>query len=94
MAVAFRIGDPWSCGDTQGQGSGNVFVNGIPFARLTDLTAGHCYTPSPIDSASTTVFVNNLGAARVGSHHPVHVCGLSSHDGIASAGSPDVFVDS
>lgn len=99
MPAVFRIGDPFDCGDTQAQGSGNVFVNGMPVASLTHLTAGHCFGPVPIDTASATVFVNNLGIARAaggnfpGDHHPVHFCGPAAHDGRALTGSPNVFSD-
>lgn len=93
MPGVVRIGDPWDCGDTQAQGSGNVFINGIPAARLTDKTEGHQYASVAIDSASSTVFVNGLGLARIGDHHPSHCIPTSCHDGSLSAGSPDVFAD-
>lgn len=94
MPAAIRIGDPISCGDTMAQGSGNVFVNGIPFSRRgIDLTAGHCYPPVPIISASPNVFVNSAQADRVGDPIPPHCCGDSCHAGNAAAGSPNVFVN-
>lgn len=94
MPAAIRIGDPISCGDTMAQGSGNVFVNGIPFSRRgIDLTAGHCYPPVPIIAASPNVFVNSANADRVGDPIPPHCCGDSCHSGNAAAGSPDVFVN-
>lgn len=94
MPAAIRIGDPISCGDTMAQGSGNVFVNGIPFSRRgIDLTAGHCFPPVPIIVASPNVFVNNAAADRVGDPIPVHCCGKSCHGGAAAVGSPDVFVN-
>jgi uncharacterized Zn-binding protein involved in type VI secretion len=94
MPAAIRIGDPISCGDTMAQGSGNVFVNGIPFSRRgIDLTAGHCFPPVPIIAASPNVFVNNAQADRVGDPIPVHCCDDDCHGGNAANGSPDVFVN-
>jgi hypothetical protein len=94
MPACFRIGDPWDCGDTQGQGSPDVITNNIPQSRLTDLTMGHCYPPIPITIASPNVFANNLGYGRVGDYHPTHCCGTSCHDGHCAAGSPNVFANS
>ena len=94
MPAAIRIGDPISCGDTMAQGSGNVFVNGIPFSRENiDLTAGHCYPPVPIVRGSPNVFVNSARADRVGDPIPVHCCGDSCHSGNAATGSPNVYVN-
>ena len=89
-----RIGDPTGCGDTQGQGSGDVFANGIPVARLTDNSAGHCFPPVPVNSASSNVFANGLPVARKGDTHPTHCCGPVCHVCASfPAGSPDVFVN-
>jgi len=93
MPAVSRIGDAWNCGDTQCEGSGDVFVNGIPVARLTDFTCGHCFTPVPIVEASGTVFVNGLGIARIGDPHPGHCCGPVCHGGVLSEGSGNVFAD-
>jgi len=93
MPAVCRIGDAWSCGDTQGEGSGDVFVNSIPVARLGDLTAGHCFTPAPVVKASGSVFINGIGVARIGDPHPGHCCGPICHGGVISAGSGDVFAD-
>lgn len=95
MPALCRIGDPISCGDTEAQGSGNVFANGMPVTRVgPDLTAGHCYNPTPIASGSGTVFVNNLPVARVGDPIVVHCCPPRCHGGAVANGSPDVFADS
>ncbi len=88
-----RIGDPWDCGDTQGQGSGNVFANGIPVARITDQTEGHGFPPISVDSASATVFANFKAVSRKGDHHATHCDDIPCHDGSFAAGSPDVIVD-
>lgn len=94
MPAAVRLGDPVSCGDTMAQGSGNVFVNGMPFSRQgIDLTAGHCFPPVPVVSGSPSVFVNNRPADRVGDPISVHCCGNSCHSGSMANGSPDVFVN-
>lgn len=94
MLAAVRLGDPISCGDTMGAGSGNVFVNGIPMTRaLIDKTVGHCYQPVPVITGSTTVFVNNLPAVRVGDPIAVHCCvPPDCHSGVCANGSVDVFV--
>lgn len=94
MPAVIRIGDPITCGDTMGQGSGNVITNGIPTSRLgIDKTAGHCFPPVPIISASPNVYVNNIKVDRVGDPIPVHCCGKSCHSGRAAAGSPNVFAN-
>ena len=91
----FGVTDPFDCGDTQAVGSGDVYVNFKKVARLGDLTAGHVpFPPVPIDTASATVFVNNVGIARAkgalfpGDSHTPHV-----HPGRALVGSVDVFAD-
>lgn len=95
MAAIVRLGDPISCGDIMGQGSGNVFANGSAVSRMNvDLTVGHCFSPVPIISASPNVFVNNARADRVGDPIPTHCCSSSCHSGVASNGSPNVFVNS
>ncbi len=95
MPAISRIGDPVSCGDTLAQGSGNTFCNGIPVTRVgPDLTAGHCFNPTPITSGSTTTFVNDLPVVRVGDPILVHCCGPVCHGGVVANGSPDVSVDS
>lgn len=97
MPAIVRIGDPISCGDTMAQGSGNVYANGIPVSReLTDNTAGHCFTPTPVASGSSSrVLINGIPVDRVGDPIVVHCCpGHGCHGGSVSAGSPNVYVDS
>ena len=97
MPAAARIADPISCGDIIAEGSGNVFVNGIPFTRINvDNTAGHCYNPTPIASGSPNVFVNGIAAARVDDPIVPHTCRPipATHGGTIANGSPDVFVNS
>ena len=72
---ATRIGDadvPHCSGMVRAVGSPNVFVNGIPWSRQTDVNTPHLLTgnPCPTHSApialgSPTVFINGLGAGRV-----------------------------
>lgn len=94
MPAIVRIGDPVSCGDTSGEGSGNVFANGIPVTRKgSDLTVGHCYNPVPFIVGSPTVFANRIAVVRVGDSIPSHKCGKSRHSGKAANGSPDVMVN-
>jgi uncharacterized Zn-binding protein involved in type VI secretion len=97
MSGVARIGDPISCGDVEAGGSGNVFANGMPVTRVgPDMTAGHCWSPTPIASGSATVFVNNLPVAR--KDDPIVVHGgcpnTSPHGGTISGASPNVFADS
>ncbi len=98
MPAAARLGDPISCGDTVAQGSGNVFFNGMPVARIGDQSAGHgCFPPTPLAQGSPTVFANNIAISRVGDQHSAHSCSSTTHSGGAravSAGSPDVFINS
>lgn len=94
MPAIIRLSDPISCGDTMGEGSGNVFSNGMPVVRKgVDLTAGHCFNPVPIVVGSPNVFVNNIPATDVGDKIATHRCGKSTHSGAAANGSPDVFIN-
>ena len=74
---ATRIGDadiPHCSGMVRAVGSGNVFVNRIPWSLLTHINTPHlkpcgaicCGHTAPIVKGSTSVFVNNLPAGRVG----------------------------
>ena len=93
MPAATRIGDAdvaHCSGMTRAQGSGNVFVNGIPWSREGDSNTTHLLPGSPcpahsapIASGSSTVKVNGKGAGRIGD-------GLSGCTSVA-AGSPNVF---
>lgn len=68
--------------------SPDVLVNGIPLHRQTDPWETHCCGPpchaGSLAAGSSTVFANNLQAARIGD--PVD-CGSA-----AATGSPDVFI--
>jgi len=93
MPAATRIGDAdvaHCSGMVRAVGSGNVFVNGIPWSRQGDNNTGHLLPGSPcpghaapIASGSETVFVNTKGAGRIGD-------GISGCTSVA-AGSPNVF---
>ena len=62
-------------------------------ARLTDQCTGHGPFPSRVNtSASTDVFINNLGAHRVSDTWATH-CAGSCHDSTLAEGSPTVFVN-
>jgi len=102
-AVA-ALGDSFSDGDTVDTGSGDVFINNKPCARLSDMTMGHqppghtLYPPAPIISGSGSVFVNNKPIARLGDAHEVHTDpphgdppATHPHDGVISTASGDVF---
>lgn len=91
--AATRIGDAdvSHCGPmVRAVGSPNVFVNGIPWSRQSDVNSMHLKPGSPcpahaapITTGSSTVFVNGLGAGRVGDS----ITGCTS----VAAGSPNVF---
>jgi uncharacterized Zn-binding protein involved in type VI secretion len=94
MPAVTRVGDAdvSHCGAmVRAQGSGNVFVNGIPVSRQGDVNTIHllpgvpCPSHSaPITTGSTTVFVNGKGCGRVGDS----ISGCTS----VAAGSGNVFV--
>jgi len=93
MPAATRVGDAdvaHCSGMVRAVGSGNVFVNGIPWSRQGDVNTGHLLPGSPcpshsapIASGSSTVKVNGKGAGRIGD-------GISGCTSVA-AGSPNVF---
>ena len=95
MPAATRIGDAdvsHCSGMVRAQGSGNVFVNGRAWSRQSDNNTVHLKFPedpicrphaAPITIGSTTVFVNGLGAGRVGDA----ITGCTS----VAAGSGNVF---
>jgi len=93
VPAATRIGDadvPHCSGMVRAVGSPNVFVNSIAWSRQSDVNTPHLLPPAvcpthaaPIATGSTTVFVNSLGAGRIGD-------GISGCTSVA-AGSPDVF---
>ena len=94
MPAATRIGDadiPHCSGMKRAVGSSNVFVNSIAWSRQSDINTVHVKPPAPcvphtapITTGSTTVFVNSLGAGRIGD-------GITSCTSVA-AGSSNVFV--
>jgi uncharacterized Zn-binding protein involved in type VI secretion len=62
--------------------------------RLGDQCTGHgCFPPRPNVAASSDVFVNGIGAHRVGDGWATHCCGPSCHNSTAAAGSSTVFVN-
>jgi uncharacterized Zn-binding protein involved in type VI secretion len=76
MPAATRVGDldVTHCSTpVRAVGSGNVFVNGIPWSCQSHVNTVHLLPGSPcpahsapISSGSSTVKVNGLGAGRVG----------------------------
>jgi uncharacterized Zn-binding protein involved in type VI secretion len=56
-------------------------------------TGHNGFNPRPNDSASDNVFINNLGAHRVGDHWVEHCDTWSCHDSVQAVGSPTVFVN-
>jgi uncharacterized Zn-binding protein involved in type VI secretion len=72
------------------QGSGNVFVNSIPWSRQGDVNTVHLLPGvpcpahnAPITTGSSTVFINGKGAGRIGDA----ISGCTS----VAEGSPNVF---
>lgn len=62
--------------------------------RYRDVCTGHgCWPPRPNAQASPDVFLNGLGAHRVGDAWEVHCCGPACHGSVQAAGSPTVFVN-
>lgn len=100
LAVA-RLGDKFTDTDTIATASGNVFVNNLPAARLTDMTTGHSlpghgvYPPVPITTGSGSVFANNLAIARLTDTHAIHCDtphpGSDCHVAVISTASGNVF---
>ena len=93
MPAVTRIGDADSAhcsGMSRAVGSGNVFANGRPVSRQSDVNTVHLLPPAPcgaqgapITSGSGTVKVNDLGCGRVGD-------GITACTSVA-AGSSNVF---
>lgn len=84
-------GVPHCSGYTIATASGDVFINNLGAARLSDVNTTHLLPGAPcpahsvaISSASTSVFVNGRGVARVGD--PFAGCTR------VAAGSADVFI--
>ena len=63
-----RVGDQLACGDVIATGSGNVFINGLPAARLqSDSTSGHCHVPTLLyrdaSRSDNNIRINGVEAA-------------------------------
>lgn len=62
--------------------------------RLGDICTGHgCFPPRPNIEASSDVFIDGIGAHRVGDAWASHCCGIPCHGGTQATGSPTVFVN-
>jgi len=62
--------------------------------RLGDICTGHgCFPPRANDEASDNVFINGIGAHRLGDHWVTHCCTIVCHDGVAAEGSSTVFIN-
>ena len=66
---------------------------GQAVARLGDTSAGHCFPGRGNISSSGNVFINGIGAHRVGDAWPTHTCGTSSHASTTSHRRSTVFVN-
>lgn len=63
--------------------------------RLGDSCTGHDSCPSvPLVECSPNVFINGMGAGRVGDHYAAHGCVThASHQDVIAAGSSTVFIN-
>jgi uncharacterized Zn-binding protein involved in type VI secretion len=61
-----RLGDTGTHGGAIITGSMDVFVNGIPVARVTDTYLCPFHGPNPIIMGSALLTANNLQVARIG----------------------------
>jgi len=62
--------------------------------RLGDRCTGHgCHPPRVNNQASSDVFVNGIGAHRMGDGWEVHCCGPDCHASNLSTGSGSVYVN-
>jgi uncharacterized Zn-binding protein involved in type VI secretion len=61
-----RRGDTGTHGGTISTGSPDVFVNGIPVARVTDIYICSIHGPNPIIKGSSRLWANGLPVARIG----------------------------
>lgn len=93
MPKAARIGDPINCGDSISTGSPNVLINGLPAARLGDVTCGHCFSSIDIIEGASTVLVNNIPVSYIGHSIATHCCGPACHSGQISDGSQNVIIE-
>jgi len=66
MFPAARKGDPTIHLGKIDEGSPNVTIGGAPAARLIDKHLCPMHGPGPITQSSITVFINGVGAARMG----------------------------
>jgi uncharacterized Zn-binding protein involved in type VI secretion len=66
MQPAARKGDPTIHLGMVAEGSPNVTIGGMPAARLVDKHLCPMHGPGPITQSSMTVFINGVGAARMG----------------------------
>lgn len=64
--------------------------------RLGDADTGHdACPPTSLVSASSNVFINGIGAGRVGDSYAPHSCPAhSAHSGVIASGSSTVFINS
>ena len=60
-----RVGDTTSCGDPAVGASPPVFANGIAVHRLGDATGGHGSWVCSAASASSDIFADEIGAAKL-----------------------------
>lgn len=91
------IASPISCGSFIAEGSGDVFINGMPVSISSKpMVTGHGpFPPSVlIGPFSESVFVNDSPVSLVGKTKiQIHRVGKSWHDGTVVSGTTDVEVE-
>jgi uncharacterized Zn-binding protein involved in type VI secretion len=80
-----RVGDSHACGNSDADGSPDVFANGSPVHRIGD---SHAHGAVQV-GGSGTVFVNGRGVARIGDNQSPD--SLLHPPNPQVSGSPDVF---
>ncbi len=86
MPLAARVSDSHACPqkghsvNTISSGSGDVFIHGLPAARVGDATS----CGATIVTGSSTVFINGKPAALLGA--------ATSHGGVIISGSGNVLI--
>lgn len=85
MPKVCRIGDTGDHGGAIATGSPDVFVNGIPVARIGDIYDCLLHGPNPLVTGSPDVFANDRKVVRIGD--------LASCGAAMITGSPDTYAN-
>jgi uncharacterized Zn-binding protein involved in type VI secretion len=91
MPFAARKGDPTIHGGLIVEGSPDVTIGYLPAARLLDKHICPLHGPGPITETSVTVYINKLGAARMGDKCTCMIPSKSGGGGDADKGKHAKF---